>query len=156
MTDPDSTPKTGTKDVGGGVVAVVLVLVGALVYHDTLSYADGDSSVFPRTVSIVLMVISALVALVSFLGGRRNDGESVPGGSWPRRLLLPLVMLGPVLLMKAIGFLPAMLVMFAALLLVANYDDWTPRRAVIYLASGAGVVGAFYLVFRYWLQVPLP
>jgi len=59
-------------------------------------------------------------------------------------------------MMKAVGFVAAALVMFAGVLLVANHDAMTLRRALVYGASGIAVVAGFYLVFRYWLMVPLP
>ncbi|KAA3630438.1 MAG: tripartite tricarboxylate transporter TctB family protein [Proteobacteria bacterium] len=150
-------PNTRKKDTGGGVVALVLLAVGALVLYDTRGYGDPDSAVFPRTVAIVLMALSAVTALRAFIGSHRGGETAQPArGSWTRRILLPLIMLGPVLVMGAIGFIPAMLIMFAGLLMVANHDGWTARRAVVYLASGTGVVVLFYLLFRYWLLVPLP
>ena len=58
--------------------------------------------------------------------------------------------------MTTLGFLPAMIIMFAGLLLVANHDAWTLNSAVLYLTGGVFVVVVFYAMFRYWLKVPLP
>ena len=77
------------RDTGGGIVALVLLAVGALVYWDTLGYGDVDSQAFPRAVSLALMVISAAIAVRSFWPGRHPDDSLHPArGSWPRRLLL--------------------------------------------------------------------
>jgi len=43
-----------------------------------------------------------------------------------------------------------------ALLVIANYDRWTPRMAVTSAAVGAAVIGGLYTIFRFGLQVPLP
>jgi cytochrome bd-type quinol oxidase subunit 2 len=145
------------KDIGGGIISLLLIVVGAVVLYDTTSYGDADSAVFPRTVAIVLMAVSAISALRAFLS-KRGDPEMAPPtpGSWPRRLLLPVIMLASVFAMRGLGFLPAMLIMFTGLLLVANHDGWSGRRAMVYGASAFAVVLLFYLVFRYWLKVPLP
>lgn len=145
------------KDVGGGGVALLLVAIGALVLYDTRSYGDPDSAVFPQTVAIVLMVIAAITAFKAFIGSKREtETWQASRGSWPRRILLPAIMLACVAPMKYLGFLPAMLIMFVGLLLVANHDGWTIRRTVAYGLSAVGVVTLFYAVFRYWLLVPLP
>ncbi len=146
-----------TRNIGGAVIAVLLIALGAVVIADTRTYGDADSAVFPRTVAIVMIVISVLVLLRAIFRAPRLTGDEVPArGSWPRRILLPAVMLASVLMMKAVGFVAAALVMFAGVLLVANHDELTLRRALVYGASGIAVVAGFYLVFRYWLMVPLP
>jgi hypothetical protein len=145
------------RDTGGGVVAVLLIGVGALVFQDTFGYGDVDSQAFPRAVSLVLMVLGAVIAIRAFWPGRhRDDSQHSASGSWPRRLLLPAVMLVTVGSMTTVGFLPAMIVMFAGLLLVANHEAWSLRKFSIQGVSGIAVVVLFYLVFRYWLKVPLP
>lgn len=148
---------TRGRDIGGGIISLILIVVGAVVLYDTTGYGDADSAAFPRTVAIVLMIVSAITALRSFLA-QQGDPERPPPtpGSWPRRILLPAVMLVSVIGMRYLGFLPAMLVMFAGLLLVANHNGWTARRAIIYGVSGIGVVIIFHVLFRYWLKVPLP
>jgi hypothetical protein len=153
MSDPGSVK----RDIGGIVIALILVGVGFLVLYDTTTYGDVDSAAFPRAVAIGLILVSALVILRAFaLKPRTSESELPDPGSWVRRIALIVVMLGSVLLMAPLGFLPAMVIMFGGVLVVANYDEWNLRRAVIYVVSGSAVVIGVYAVFRYWLLVPLP
>jgi len=60
------------------------------------------------------------------------------------------------LLLERLGFLATSTVAFVALLVIANYDRWTPRMAVAYGLVGAMVLGGLYAIFRFVLQVPMP
>lgn len=150
---------TRSRSIGGAVIAFLLIALGALVIIDTRGYGDADSAVFPRAVAIAMILVCTLILVRAVIRSRvhKSDSREPPArGSWLRRILLPVIMLSSASMMKAAGFVPAMLVMFAGVLLVANYDTMTLRRALIYTISGIAVVVGFYLVFRYWLLVPLP
>lgn len=147
--------QTDTRsDVGGVIVAAVLIGIACLVLWDTTTYVDLDSKVFPRTVAIVLILASLGYIVLWLLG--RTAPEPRTEGSWPRRILLVLVMLASVLAMPLVGFLAASLAMFALLLVVAMYDPWTPYRVIVYPIVGVAVVLGFYYIFSELLLVPLP
>jgi len=59
-------------------------------------------------------------------------------------------------LLEKVGFLATSIACFTAILVIANYDRWTPRSAATYAVAGAAVVGGLYAIFRFVLQVPLP
>lgn len=65
-------------------------------------------------------------------------------------------MLAWALLLNRLGFLETSLLAAVLLLVVANYDRWTPVRTAAYLAATLGIVFGLYAVFRYGLLVPLP
>jgi Tripartite tricarboxylate transporter TctB family len=149
-------PKAAERpSVGGVVVAALLIVFACFVLWDTLGYVDGDSSVFPRTVAAVL-ILASLAYIVAWLLGRAEPEGPPPPGSWPRRILLVAVMLIGALAMPLVGFIPAALPIFVALLLGAMYDRWTPFRIVVYPLVGVAIVLGFNYVFQVLLQVPLP
>ena len=149
------------RDVGTAVVAALMVLFGAAAISDTYSYFDFDSAVFPRTVAIVLILLS-LAVLVRWVAQRTGVIGAAPneaienGGSWPRRIALVVVMLAAALAMPWVGFLVAALVSFAMLLVIAMHDPWTPARIVVYPLVGLAIVVGFYVLFAELLMVPLP
>lgn len=148
-------PTDARKDIGEVIVAALLIGVGCMVLWDTTTYADADSSVFPRTFAFVL--IGACIAYIGMWLMGRGEARSEPeAGSAVRRVLLVAVMLAGALAMPWIGFLAAAVPVFAALLLVAMYDPWTPYRAIVYPLIGLALVFGFFFVFQELLQVPLP
>lgn len=125
-----------------------------IVFWDTTSYTDADSYVFPRAIAAVLAIL-AVLSIMRWLVAPFPESVTFQGLSL-RRLGLVAAMLGATLAMPWLGFLLSGLIAFAAMLALAMYDPWTPKRLVVYPLSGAGVVIGFYLLFSRTLQVPLP
>ena len=148
-------PIEARRDTGGAGVAAFLIGLGCLVIWDTMSYVDADSAVFPRTFAGI-MILASLAYLLMWLLGRGEQRPEPEGGSTRRRVLLVLIMLAGALAMPWIGFVPASLPVFGALILVAMYDPWTPFRIVVYPLIGIAIVFGFYFLFSEALQVPLP
>jgi putative tricarboxylic transport membrane protein len=132
-----------------------MVLFGCFVLWDTLSYVDGDSSVFPRACAITLILVSLAYIFVWLLGYGEPDATPA-SGAWWRRLTLVAVMLVGTLVMPLIGFLPAALPIFGTLLVVAMHDQWTPFRMIVYPLVGLAIVLGFFYAFQELLQVQLP
>lgn len=145
-----------TRDTATPFMAAAFAGLAALVLWDTTSYTDADSFVFPRTIAIVLMVLSIGLALQWLFGFGKPNGQAAVGASTFRRIVLAVAMLGGALAMPYLGFLIAGLIAFAVILVTAMYDPWTPYRLVVYPLAGAVIVGGFYLLFSRALQVPLP
>ncbi len=144
-----------SRDLAGSIAAVVFILIGAAAWWDTTSMADPDSYVFPRTVILLLVVFSLLLLLRNLLRGGGAHHLSTEG-SWPRRVGLVAVMLGGALAMPLIGFLPAGIIVFLAIMLLAMYDPWQGARRLIFPLVGIAVVVAFFVLFAEVLRVPLP
>jgi hypothetical protein len=137
------------------VLGVLFILLGAVVLHDTTTYVDADSFVFPRTIAITLIVLSlALVILKAIRPGVAAEAP-VPG-STPRRIGLVLAMLAAGAAMPYVGFLVSGLAAFGAIMALAMYDRWTRRRAVVFGLAGVGIVAGFDGLFAGVLRVPLP
>lgn len=140
---------------GSVVVSLLLIAFALLVLWDTTTYVDMDSAVFPRTFAIVLIVAS-LAYIVAWLIGKVEREEPPQPGSWPRRILLVVVMLVGTLAMPLLGFVLAAIPVFGVLLLVAMHERWTPIRMIVFPLVGLGVVFGFYYLFQELLLVPLP
>lgn len=140
-------------DVGGIVGCAIAIVTGLLAW-----YYAGDFSamgaVFPRTVAATMVLLAGVYIAVALLRpGARTRPE--PGSVW-RRVALVVVMAAWSLLLEKVGFLATSVACYAAILVIANYDRWTPRMAVVYTLAGAAVLGGLYAIFRFVLLVPLP
>lgn len=146
------------RDISTPIMAAIFIAIGAVVIWDTTSYTDADSYVFPRTIASVLIALSVLLTLQWLLGWSPSAKDAGIAGarSVSRRLALFATMLGAALLMPFLGFLATGLIAFAAIMLTAMYDPWTPYRFIVYPIAGAVIVCGFYLLFARILQVPLP
>lgn len=143
------------RDLPGTLIAVGFVLLGALAWWDTTDMADPDSYVFPRTVILLMIGFSLLLILRNLLRGGGQHHLSTEG-SWPRRLGLVAVMLAGALSMPLIGFLPAGMIVFLAIMLLAMYDPWQGSRRFVFPLVGIAIVVAFFVLFAEVLRVPLP
>lgn len=141
------------RDVRGIAGSAVFIVVGVLaIWHSSEFSPLG--SVFPRTIAAAMIVLAAVYIAMALL--RPQAPEAMAAGSNWRRSALIVVLLAWAFLLETIGFLSTSVLAYAAILVIANYDRWTPRLALAYTAVGAVVLGGLYTVFHYLLQVPLP
>lgn len=140
-------------DVPGIVGAVVFIAIGALALYHSREFTP-LGAVFPRTMAIAMMLLSVVYIAMVLL--RPTGAPPAPGGSNFRRAALVAVMVAWSLALERVGFLTTSVVAYALIMLIANYDRWTPARAVGHVAAGAIVLGSLYAIFRFVLQVPLP
>ena len=103
-----------------------------------------------------LPVVVFAAAYIAMALLRPSAPAAMPVGSPWRRGAVMVVLLVWAFLLGQVGFLATSVVAYTALLVIANYDRWTPRMAVIYAVVGTLVLGGLYWVFRHVLQVPLP
>jgi putative tricarboxylic transport membrane protein len=150
-----STRNTTTpSNFGTLIISAFFILAGAVTLYDTTGYSDIDSQVFPRAVATVLVICATISFITCFLKPSADDGFG--NGSWGRRLLLVGTMLLACFAMPFIGFLLAGAIGFAGGLIAAMHDRWSPKTIFVYWLSGAVIMAAFYVLFRYALLVPLP
>lgn len=112
-------------------------------------------AVFPVVISAVIMVAGIARLIQLSLHSVMTTSPS-SRGSTPRRAMLVVVMLGWAVTLPWLGFLVSSLVSFVALMLIAQYQRWYPRRLAGHLLVGACLVGCFYALFALLLNVPLP
>ena len=144
---------TARPDLPSILAAAVFAAIGALAIFYASEFTP-LGSVFPRTIAAAMIVLCMVYIAVALV--RPRSPEAQPAGSTPRRLLLAITMLAWALLLEPLGFLSTSIICYAAILVTANYDRWTPRRALLYTAVGIAVMGVLYGTFRYALQVPFP
>ncbi len=141
------------RDLSGIIASIVFAVIGGLAIYHSRDFSP-LGSVFPRTIAAAMIVLCAVYVAVALL--RPIDIERPQPGSAARRVALAIALIAWALLLEPVGFLLTSIVCFAATLVIANYDRWTPRLAVVYAAVGILVLGTLYGVFSYVLQVPFP
>ncbi len=144
----------GPADWGTAIIAILLIGVAALALHDASGYADPDSSVFPRTVSIALIVFSAAIFVRAVLGFRLR-GEAEPG-SGLRRGVLITTMLAASLALPFAGFVVTSIALCAVLVVTAVHGRWTWRIAILNGLGCLVLIAVIAWIFRSLLHVPLP
>ncbi|MFN3208172.1 MAG: tripartite tricarboxylate transporter TctB family protein [Roseovarius sp.] len=151
MAQDDRHPKGHT---GSLIVSTLFVIMGVVALYDTMGYADRDSQVFPRTVAIIMILMAGLSLITRFLHPREGGGFGT--GTWWRRVLLIVAMFAGCLAIPHIGFLASGAIAFGGGLVAAMHDRWTPMTMILYAGSGAAVMIAFFALFKFVLNVPLP
>ncbi len=111
-------------------------------------------AVFPRSVGALLAGLGALYIVLMLAGRTQRVAEL--GGSFVRRAATALTLLAWAYTLGPLGFLASSAAAMAALLVIANHERWTLRRAVLYAAASALVLIGLYSLFKIALQVPLP
>jgi len=158
------TSRRGRRDWPGMIGAILFILLGLWVLQQSQSMT-AMGSIFPRAIGTAMIVFSICLLIVNLWPRKAaRDGapapeETVPPGtaeSTPRRLALAGILAAWVLLLPVIGFLVTSVLAFLGILVVSNYDAWTPRRAIGYIATAVVVVAAFYLLLVEVLLVPMP
>lgn len=140
--------------IGSLLISAFFVLAGFVTLYDTLSYSDRDSKVFPQTVAIILIITASIAFITRFLSPTEQGGFG--DGVWWRRVLLVGTMFLTCFAMPVVGFLPAGVIAFGGGLIAAMHDPWRPANVLLYWGSGAVIMVAFYAVFKFALNVPLP
>lgn len=149
------TPPEARHDVGGAVIAALLILLGVAMLWDTTQMLDRDSYVFPRAVIGAMMILCTVIIIRAMLV-TRPPRERQEGASNARRIALVTAMLGGVAAMPWIGFWLAGIIIFGALMAIAMYDPWTRFRLVVYSLVGLALSLGFYFLFKRVFLVPFP
>lgn len=141
------------RDTPGIAASAVFIIIGSLAIWGARDFSP-LGAVFPRTISAAMILFAAVYIAMALL--RPQATAPKPAGSNWRRGALIAVLLAWSFLFERFGFLATSVLAYAAILVIANYDRWTPRLAVIYTVVGALVLGGLYAIFQFALQVPLP
>ncbi|MDX9861385.1 MAG: tripartite tricarboxylate transporter TctB family protein [Rhodospirillales bacterium] len=149
-------PAKPDRDTPGIILAAVFILLAAVFVFDSRNLLDPDSYVFPMAICTVMIVLSIGFIVWNVIRPQPDPEASPSPGSTPRRVGLVLVMLASAFLMPYAGFLLAGLGVFAALMLLAMFEPWTPKRGVLYAIVGVAIVTGFYVLFAKIFLVPLP
>jgi len=140
--------------IGSLLVSTFMATAGIVTLYDTTGYSDRDSQVFPQTVAIILIITAGISLVQRFLTPSEEGGFG--DGSWWRRCLLVVGMLGACAAIPYIGFLAAGAIGFFAGLIAAMHDRWSVTTFLVYGGFGGAVLVAFFALFKFVLRVPLP
>ena len=154
----DTLEKQEKKDLGGMVVAAILIVVAAVAIWDTTDMTDADSFIFPLAVAVSMISFCILFIVLQMISpSMGNNGEAgVQGGSIPRRIGLVSAMVISSLLMPWLGFLVSGVLAFGSIMMLAMFDEWTASRRLVFPLAGIAIVVGFYFMFAEMLLVPLP
>jgi putative tricarboxylic transport membrane protein len=147
------TPETRTTDLRG-IGACALLMALAWGVFSAAAEFEMLGAVFPRAVASLLMVLAGLYIVLALR--RPAPRPAALTGSRGRRLAMFGVLLAWALLLEPLGFLTTSLACYAAALLIANFDRWTPRMTLAYGGVGLVILVGLYLLFSQVLMVPLP
>lgn len=150
------TTKKREFDTPGIILAGICILIGGIFLNDARTLQDYDSYVFPMAICVVMIVLCISFIVWNLLKPHLDKGATAKPGSTPRRVGLVALMLISALLIPYVGFLPAGLGVFAALMGIAMFKPWTWKRAVTYALICVAIVTGFYVVFDVVFLVPLP
>lgn len=132
---------------------VIFILIGIAAISATTDYSP-LGSVFPRTISALMIFLSGLYLALAWLNPRPLPTQEA--GSNIRRAAAAFIMVTWAFALAPVGFLLSSVVAFVMLLVIAHYGTWTPRIALFYAVGAMVLLSSLYLLFRVALQVPLP
>jgi len=144
------------RDTSTIVMCCLFIVVSVVSLWDTTHMLDSDSYVFPRAIAIAMIIFSLALIVWNIIKPSKTEEETVTEASTLRRVCLVAVMLGSCFLMPFLGFLIPGIATFLALMWIAMYDEWTPKRMILYPLIAVVIVFGFYTLFGNLLQVPLP
>lgn len=140
------------RDWNGLLVALGCIALGGWVLYESSSYSR-FAAIFPRTISIVMMVAAAAwVIQVAVGSGRRIP---IPPGSILRPLALIGVGAGWALLIPQLGFFAASVIGFLGAMLVGKFHAWSGREWALHVTLAVVITGGIYTLFAWGLNVPL-
>lgn len=143
-------------DTPGIILAAIFILIAGIFLNESRNLMDPDSYVFPVAICTVMIVLSTGFIVWNLLKPHPDREATLVPGSTPRRVGLVALMLASAFIMPYIGFLPAGIGVFAALMVLAMFEPWTWKRGLIYAFVCVAIVTGFYVVFDILFLVPLP
>ncbi len=149
-------PAKREYDTPGIILAAIFILIAGIFLNDSRNLVDSDSYVFPAAICTVMIVLSIGFIVWNLLKPHPDEEATLIMGSTPRRVGLVALMLISALIMPYVGFLPAGIGVFAALMVIAMFKPWTWKRAMSYSLICVAIVTGFYVLFDIVFLVPLP
>lgn len=149
-------PAAKPRDTAGMIAAGLLILVGLAVLWDSRDLST-LGAVFPRTIATVMILCCVIVIGQNMR--RQCKARSAAGPqqeSVPRRVFLSAALVAWAVALPVVGLFTTSLAGFAALLVIAEYNPWSARRAVAYGGIGLLAITVFYFLMRDVLLISLP
>ncbi|AQQ05629.1 C4-dicarboxylate ABC transporter permease [Roseibium algicola] len=149
-------PEGKTRNLPSMVIAALLIALGVWTYTAAGSMSP-LGSVFPKTISVALMVFSAMLIVQHI---RRPTGPASTNPAFDsgtrRRTALGAVMMAWVIAMPGIGFLATSLVAFGLIMAIADYDRPAVRVWLIWSVAGIAICTGFWWLMANVLLLRMP
>ncbi|SEN06727.1 tripartite tricarboxylate transporter TctB family protein [Palleronia pelagia] len=150
-------------DPAGTFVASLFVILGIALALETRGMT-AMGSVFPTTISIALIVFSAVLILRNLVltlrgrGGSEAQSDEAPatGGSNARRAFFVGAMIAWIALIPVIGFLLASIAGYFAVMVVAMHERMSLKQIALLIVLGVAILAGFYLLMTEVLLIPMP
>ncbi|MBD8003921.1 tripartite tricarboxylate transporter TctB family protein [Bacillus norwichensis] len=133
----------------------LLLVISLAAILDTRGLSE-MSYVFPRTVCIILFLLSLIYFIKSLV---KNEAADYFINHKRKVILVTSSMVCYFILISFIGFLPASIIYLAASIWILQKEGNTKRRHLfLFQAFPISIIisSAFYILFRYVFHVPLP
>ncbi len=144
------------RDRAGMGLSVLLIAVAGLAFAQTASMTP-MGSVFPSTISVAIIVMSAVLFGLNVLRKPASGGDSQSDeGSSARRIALVISMVVWVAIIPLTGFGVAAIVSFLILARIACYEHMPIKRIVGEAIGGVAIVGGLYLLMAEILLIRMP
>lgn len=150
-------------DLPGTLAAAGFIVLGVVLIGQT-GRMTPLGSVFPITISAVMIVLAALLILRNIVLGRRGSAAAAPEmteippvrGSMPRRVAFLAAMAVWIVLLPVLGFFAASIIGFFAVMAVASHDRPGLREGAVLVVIGIAMIAGFYLLMSEVLLIPVP
>ncbi len=153
-------------DPPGTLAALGFIVLGVVLALQTEGMTP-MGSVFPLTISLAMIVLSAVLVAWNVVRGLRPGPDGAPdapaeepasggGGSNRRRAAFLVAMAAWVALVPVLGFLLASGLAYFSIMAIAVHERMSPRSAALLVAIGLAVLLGFTLLMASVLNIPLP
>jgi putative tricarboxylic transport membrane protein len=158
MSDNTGNAVRHRRDWPGAVASVFFCLVGAYIITASFSMTK-MAAVFPRTIGVVMVVLS-LMQIAAALTGRSGQSLESSGSDFAegrgRRIVLVVTMVGWALLFPVLGMFVTSFAACFILMATGQFGRPTGRQLTVYLVSVLAMVSFFYLLMTRVLNIPMP
>lgn len=135
----------------------LVCLVGSVILFSTLGMIEEPRAVtFPRTIIIIMGVLSALLLLQGMLMKPDSKKASADPYPWLRFLVLFGLIVIYLAVMETVGFYVSAFLFFVAVTYVMGRGDLSPKKALTRAAGSAAFTAVLFLLFCVLLEVQTP
>lgn len=139
------------RDWLGFLVAILCIGLAVWVYSAASSYSR-FAAVFPKTISIILILASLANVVITLI---KKGEPRHPSGSLGRPIGLIAVGALWAISIPILGFLISSIFGFIFAMILAKFDKWSKQVWLRFIVIAIVVVSSGYSLFRFLLNVPL-
>ena len=140
------------------MITVLIALFAGTALYETTTMVDADSYIFPRMVTITLIVLACIQIVTEVMSRKDTTPTRVTNHSSSlRRVGFVMTLLTTVALIPVLGFLVASLLAYITIMMLTQHNpqEHEPTR-IHYMIIGCTIVAALYWLFASAFQVPFP